>query len=277
MVLKFVLLFIGACVMAPLALLALLVSIPALPFLLAGWVLFKLVQRRSWFGGTHVSDKHMIDLRLPRHLPLAPLALVVLMCAAVLQIKLSGFSWNVDRWSGAAMLAVAALWWLQRRAGAWRRNRFGSGSGLNVAQYDLYRLFEIERAGSAEERRVLIVRELNRLTLEALRSDPMFRSTWPTAPELVAIRDQVRVLRSSLADAATNPPANDRSEHQSRRVLLGDIDALERYVSQFLRVRLIGHDDLEQIRILVRDQSRLRAIQDQIVDQLQVVTVAIAG
>lgn len=279
-VLKRILLLIGACVVAPVALFAFLVSILALPFLLAGWLLVKLVQRRRFsLAGIRVSDKRLTNLGMPRRLPLGPLTLAILMCATALQIKLVGFSWSVDRWLGAAMLAVAALWWLQRRVGAWRLNRFRRSGGLGIARHDLYRLFEIERADGPEERRMLIVRELNRLTREAQRPDPTDRSSWPSIPELTSIRDQVRFLRSSLVDliADTSPESGHADDRASRRVLMSDVDALEKYLNQFVRISRIGHDDLELIRVLVRDQRRLREIQDEILDQLQRSVVSTAG
>ena len=148
-----------------------------------------------------------------------------------------------------------------------------------VRQHDLYRLFEIERVNDPDERRVLIARELNRLTREALRPDPGLRATWPPVADLISLRDQARVLRSSLNDPATSTfGAVDQSDVPTTRALRAGIDTLETYVSSFVRLRLIGREDLEQMRVLVRDQSQLRTMQDGIVEQIQQTTpVPIAG
>lgn len=279
--LKFLVLIIGACVLAPVVLLALLISLPALPFLLGALLILKMVSpRRLRFGRPSMRDRGAINVSVSRRsIPTAPIILTTLAVAMALQIRFGGFSWPVEFWLGSAMLVVAGLWWLQYRIGKWWHRRSGSASSERIGQHDLYRLLEIERTTEPEERRMLVVRELNRLMQAALRPDPAYRSTWPQIPELASLRDQLRVLRSSMSD----PVAGARIEVSSVdlpswQALLSGIDALEAYLNQFLRVRLISHDDLEQIRILVRDQTHLRSMQDGIVDQLQqAASVPIAG
>ncbi len=263
-------LLIGASVMAPFVLLAFLVALPALPFLFGGWLLWKFIRPNRFRGESTVADdKQFATLKTYRsRLTVAPFAFGAFMVGTVWLINLNGFSWRIDRWLGGAMLVIAVLWWLQYRVA--RRHLFGGHQDARVSQYDLYRLFEVERTTDLAERWVLIVREFNRLTLEVLRSDPALRPTWPTIPELKSIRDQLRLLQSSLKDPSMGTlPGVSRVGEPSPQALMSGIESLEAYVIRFLRVRLIGHDDLEQIRILVRDQNRIRSMQDEIVSQLQ--------
>jgi hypothetical protein len=51
--------------------------------------------------------------------------------------------------------------------------------------------------------------------------------------------------------------------------LMDAIAALRQYVDRLSRMQRIATDDREPLRQLVRDQSRLRALQDQIVSQLR--------
>ena len=211
----------------------------------------------------------------PRHLGLAivPLLLAAVLMASVVQIGNHGFSWSVDRWFLMAMLALALVWWAQHQLMNWHRRRTHDETTNGVRQHDLYRLFEIERATDAEERRFLIARELNRLTREALRPDPSQRATWPPVADLIALRDQVHLLRSSLNDPASSDFGSiDQPDVPSPQALRGGIDTLETYLRKFVRLQLIGREDLEQMRVLVRDQSRLRAMQDGIVEQIQQTT-----
>ncbi len=263
-------LLIGASVMAPLVLFALVIAVPALPFLCAGWLLWRLIRpNRFRRESTFVDDKVFAALKTSRtRLPVTPFALGACAVGVIWLINLNGFSWRIDQWLGGAMLVIAVLWWVQHRLA--RRHLFGSRQDARVSQYDLYRLFEVERTTDLAERWVLIVREFNRLTLEVLRSDPALFPTWPSIPELRSIRDQLRLLRSSLKDPSMGAlPGVSRVGEPSPQALMSGIESLETYVNRFLRLRLIGHDDLEQIRVLVRDQNRIRSMQDEIVSQLQ--------
>ena len=280
-VLKYMMFFIGICVMAPVAVIALLISLPFLPVVLVGWLIYRLLRSRVIrFTPAFAEDRPMLSIQ-SRHLGLAvlPLLLAVVLVTTVVQIGNHGFSWSLDRWLLAAMFVLALAWWLQHRLFVWHRNRTHGATTRGVRQHDLYRLFEVERANDPNERRVLIARELNRLTREALRPDPSQRASWPSVADLIALRDQARLLRSSLNDPVTSAAGSlDRSDVPSFRALRSGIDTLESYVNKFVRLRLIGNEDLEQMRVLVRDQSRLRAMQDGIVEQIQQTTpMPIAG
>ncbi len=279
--LKYVMLFIGICVMVPVALIALVLALPVLPVIVLGWLLYRLFRARAVsFSPMFAEDSPMPSLR-PRHLSLvvAPLLLLAVLAASVIQIGSHGFAWSVDRWFLVAFIALPMVWWTQYQIIRWHRRRTLGVTTKGVRQHDLYRLFEIERVNDPDERRVLIARELNRLTREALRPDPGLRATWPPVADLISLRDQARVLRSSLNDPATSTfGAVDQSDVPTTRALRAGIDTLETYVSSFVRLRLIGREDLEQMRVLVRDQSQLRTMQDGIVEQIQQTTpVPIAG
>lgn len=270
--LKYLMLIVGICVMVPVALVALVISLPVLPFAFVGWVIYRLVRARVIrFSPPFGEDRRMLSIQR-RHLSLAvaPLLLAAVFLASIIQIGNRGFSWSVDRWFLAALLLLALGWWLQVRLAAWQRNRKLGTTTRGVRQHDLYRLFEVERANDPDERRVLIARELNRLTREALRPDPSLRASWPQVADLISLRDQARLLRSSLDDPATSGHGSiEHPDVPSPRALRAGIDTLETYLSKFVRLRLIGHEDLEQMRVLVRDQSRLRVMQDGIVEQIQ--------
>ncbi len=265
-------LIIGICVMVPVALIALVLSLPFLPVIVVGWLLYRLFRARVVrFSPMFAEEIAMPSLR-PRHLSLAvaPSLLLAVLAASVIQIGRHGFDWSVDRWFLVAFVALPLVWWIQYQIISWHRRRTLGVTTKGVRQHDLYRLFEIERANDADERRVLIARELNRLTREALRPDPGLRATWPPAAELISLRDQARLLRSSLNDPATSAFGSvDQPDVPTARALRAGIDTLETYVSSFVRLRLIGREDLEQMRVLVRDQSQLRAMQDGIVEQIQ--------
>ena len=150
------------------------------------------------------------------------------------------------------------------------RNRFGDLPAGAIAQDDLQDLLEIERSTVAEERRVLIARELIRLTAEALRPDPAERSTWPTPEQFASLNNQIALLRSSASDRrAQQLPVGSPVGHLSDIDLSSAIQALGAYVLQLSRMQILAVDDPEQTRILVRDQSRLRTMQDTIVEQLR--------
>ncbi len=272
--LKIIMLFIGVLLLAPVAIVAFVLALPVLPFVIVGWVAWKVIQARR--SPARLSDGNLsTDLRavyrVEQSNAFAPAALGILVLIMAVQIKITGFSWQLDPGLGLAILVVAGLWWLQRRLHLFRHTsptRNGS-----IAPHDLYQLFEIERATSPEERRVLIARELNRLTREALRPDPTLPNSWPSVADLTALRSQVRLLRSSLRDtsASIGPEANI-SDLPSPLMLTSGIQILDDYVNVLLRVRLLGHGDLEQMRILVRDQSRLRSLQEEFVGQFQEAT-----
>lgn len=279
-VLKYFLLLLGVILLAPFVIAGLALAIPAFPFLIAGWVVYKLIRsKRSSSAISTVDEERWVALQLRgRSLPIAPVVLGLLVSATALQIKFAGFDWRVDLWLGGSTLVVAALWWLQHRIVHRRRERYGRGPS-GVARHDLYRLLEIERTTDSAERLMLIARELNRLTQEALRADPTHQEAWPAVAELRTLRDQVRVLRSCLKDSATrNRHEIEGSVPFSPLELKSGIDGLDAYLSQFMRVRLIGQHDLEQLRVLVRDQSQLRGMQDGLLERFQqIAPVPIAG
>ncbi len=281
--LKIVMLIIGVFLMAPVAIVAFIFALPVLPFLVVGFLAWKLFQSRRSEQWPALETGHVFPDALMSRYPagqsnmLAPVTLATLALLAVVQIKFVGFFWQLDLGLVVAMLVIGALWLAQRRIDS-RRRRRGAHKG-EVARHDLYRLFEIERASDPEERRVLIVREFNRLTLEALRPDPTIPDDWPAISVLKSLRDQISLLRASARDTATSSISQGSlKESPSTPALAAQIQTLEDYVNQLLRVRLLGQADLEQMRILVRDQSRLREMQDLVVGELQQsATISAAG
>jgi hypothetical protein len=273
LMLKIVMLVIGVFVMAPMAVAAFVLALPILPFVLIGFVLFRLIQSRQtpdWpavRGASSPAGIRWSAYPVERSNTLAPLILGMLALTMIAQIKLAGFYWQIELGLGLAVVVVAAVWWAQHRLET-RRQRRGRQKG-EVAPHDLYRLFEIERTTDPDERCVLITRELNRLTREALRPDPALPSSWPSVHVLSALRDQVILLHSSASETSliTRTSGAESTDEPLSSTMMENIQTLENYVNQLLRVRLLGNTNLEQMRILVRDQCRLRAIQDEFVGE----------
>jgi hypothetical protein len=139
-----------------------------------------------------------------------------------------------------------------------------------IAPDDLQGLLEIERASVAEERRVLLARELNRLASEALRPDASERSSWPAPEQFASLRGQIAMLRASATDPRSRQlPVGSPVGHLTDADLTEAVQTLGDYVGHFDRMQSLHIDDREQTRILVRDRARLRALQDKIVRQLQ--------
>ena len=278
--LKIIMLFLGVLLMAPVAIVAFIFALPALPFALVAWVVWRMIRSRRSSArvlrASRLTDPRT-DYRIDQSSAFAPMALTALALLTAAQIKIVGFSWQLEVGLGLAMMVVGGLWMAQRRLHMIRHSRGKRGG--SIASHDLYQLFEIERATGPEERHVLIARELNRLTREALRPDPTLPNSWPSAADLMSLRDQVRLLRSSAHDTPVSiGPDINTSLHPSPLMLKSGIQILDDYVNLLLRVRLIGQGDLEQMRVLVRDQSRLRAMQDEFVGHLQETTpIQVAG
>jgi hypothetical protein len=168
------------------------------------------------------------------------------------------------------MLALMVLTVEVGRSHLSGRNRFGNPPVGAIGPSDMQSLLEIEQASLAEERRALIARELSRLAAVALRPDPTLRTSWPTPEQFAALRNQIAMLRASAADSRTRQlPVGAPVGHLTDADLTGAVQALDAYVAHFARMQSLNVDDREQTRILVRDQSHLRAVQDTIVGLLQ--------
>lgn len=151
-----------------------------------------------------------------------------------------------------------------------RRNRFGELSGRGVEPSDLAGLLEIEHASVHEERRVLLAREFCRLASDALQPDPAARATWPDAETLASWRAQVSLLEGCATDrSAEQLPIGQPVGNITDADLIDAIEALRQYVDRLARAQRIATDDPEPLRQLTREQSRLRAVQDQIVSRLR--------
>ena len=151
-----------------------------------------------------------------------------------------------------------------------RRNRFGELIERRVEPAGMDSLLEIEQASVREERRVLLAREFCRLASDALQPDPAARSTWPTAETLASWRAQIAMLEEGAVDpSAERLPPGRPPGNISDADLNEVIAALRQYVDRLARLQRIATVDPEPVRQLMRDQSRLRALQDQIVSRLR--------
>lgn len=133
------------------------------------------------------------------------------------------------------------------------------------------RLLEVERARSADERRLLIAGELRRLATEALSAQPSDRRSWPTGERLRELQHQAGVLYASATDVAPAyileaDSVADRdagSDRLTREALATAIDILRRYLGLLLALRDTSAWDLESARIVTRERTRLElAVED---------------
>ncbi|HEX7102502.1 MAG TPA: hypothetical protein VF201_07650 [Nitrolancea sp.] len=151
-----------------------------------------------------------------------------------------------------------------------RRNRFGELTERRIETSDIAGLLEIEHASVREERRVLLAREFCRLASNALQPDPAQRTTWPDAETLASWRGQIALLAASAGDRSAEQLPIGRPVGNITDADLADaINTLRQYVDRLARLQRIATEDPEPVRQLIRDQSRLRALQDQIVSYLR--------
>lgn len=175
---------------------------------------------------------------------------------------------------GVLGLIVLAVELARARPADQSRNRFGPVPVGTIAPGDLQNLLEVERANFGEERRALLARELSRLAREALQLEPSARSTWPNPEGIAALRNQIALLRSSSSDpSARRLPVGSPVGQLTNADLAEATQALDVYVAHLSRLQRLNVDDDEQTRILLREQNRLRAMQDMIVGQLQQPTI----
>ncbi|MDI3339188.1 MAG: hypothetical protein QJR03_01515 [Sphaerobacter sp.] len=139
---------------------------------------------------------------------------------------------------------------------------------VDVTRHDRRRLLEIEQAHSAAERRVLQVREFSRLASAALAAPPEDPASWPTARELASLREQARVLRSSLADPVIRVlPDPNPNDPVPADLLAQAIDALASYTA-LLATTPSRSPDLERLRVVARERARLAALHDEVSERL---------
>lgn len=143
------------------------------------------------------------------------------------------------------------------------------GRRADVSRPDRRRLLEIEEARTAAERRVLQVREFSRLASAALAALPDDPASWPAKGELASLREQARVLRSSVADPIGRalPDPNPRDPVPDD-LLVRAIDTLASYTALLASTPATGTVDLERLRVLARERARLAALHDEIADAL---------
>ncbi|MDI3339599.1 MAG: hypothetical protein QJR03_03625 [Sphaerobacter sp.] len=119
-------------------------------------------------------------------------------------------------------------------------------------------LLDIERAQTAPERRLLLAREFRRLASEALAAPPTDRRRWPRAGRLAALRRQAALLRASATDRTVGFLPEPLPEDQlSQAVLAEAIQVLTAYLALLTTVRRAPTWDLEVVRVLVRERTRL--------------------
>lgn len=142
-------------------------------------------------------------------------------------------------------------------------------------------LLEIENAYSAPERRILLAGEFRRLAGEVLAFSPTDVARWPEPGRLAALRRQANLLLASATDGSmsflpeTMPddPLTDEALREAIRDLArytGQLAALSEaqaglvpgYGGTSMGVGM--HMDMEVMRVLARDHTRLEFANDQI-------------
>lgn len=147
--------------------------------------------------------------------------------------------------------------------------------------YERQSLLEVERARSADERRLLIARELRRLAAEALSARASDRRSWPPLDRLRELQHQADVLYASAIDtspaylldtldtgvaaecdvASGHAPGSDRLTGEALTTAIG---ILRRYLGLLLALRDTTAWDLESARVVTRERTRLELAIDDI-------------
>jgi hypothetical protein len=132
------------------------------------------------------------------------------------------------------------------------------------------RVVPVEAARSAPERRLLLAREFARLGEEALRLDPLDRTTWPSMVDLKMLRAQTSLLYASATDRSVGflPETQPGDPLQAAHVAEA-IQILDEFVGREQMARTMRELDGEQLRILTRERGRLQTAYDHIVRCIQ--------
>lgn len=139
----------------------------------------------------------------------------------------------------------------------------------DIPPAELRMLLEIEKARSAEERRLLLAREFGRLAPQVLAFDPESLQSRRDPKRVATLRDEASLLKASAIDpAAQSLPESNPGDPEAARELIKAIHDLERYATQLFTVQVQSDPDLNQIRVLVRERSRLQEHFDDFVARL---------
>lgn len=130
-------------------------------------------------------------------------------------------------------------------------------------------LLEVEEATSAGERRLLLAREFRRLAEEMLAIDPANLRAWPPAGRLSAVRRQANLLAGSAADQHVGYlPESRPDDPLTAERLTAAARTLAAYASLLQTVQPLDRWDLELLRVLTRERTRLQVAYDDVAETL---------
>lgn len=132
------------------------------------------------------------------------------------------------------------------------------------------RLLEIEQARTAPERRLLLAREFRRLAEEALAAAPDDRATWPAPGRLMVLGRQANLLLASATDRnAAFLPDPEPDDHLTAAALGEAARCLTGHLALLRAVQLVPDWDLELVRVLTRERTRLALAYERIGELLR--------
>lgn len=132
------------------------------------------------------------------------------------------------------------------------------------------RLLEIEQARSAGERRLLLAREFRRLAEEMLAAPPADRRKWPPPGRMSVIRRQANLLIASASDRQVSFLPEDRpGDALTGEDLTAAARCLAGYTTLLLAVYPVPRWDLELLRVIVRERTRLQIAYDSLANVIR--------
>lgn len=132
------------------------------------------------------------------------------------------------------------------------------------------RALAVEEARSAPERRLLLAREFVRAAGEALDVPVADVSAWPSPERLAVQRRGAELLLASATDTAAGfLPETKPDDPLTSALLTGAIMDLTGYIGLLQSTQRLPRAQAEQLRVVVRERSRVQTAVDQIVQILQ--------
>jgi hypothetical protein len=148
---------------------------------------------------------------------------------------------------------------------AWMRSRLAGGR-----QMDTRDLLAIEQARSAPERRLLLARECSVMVERILAIGPADRTSWPSAHDLALTHERTAVLLASATDPyVAFLPETRPDDLLTIEQIVETIHAAISYI-ELLQAQLpVRRPGIDQLRVLMRERTRLQVAFDEILLQLQ--------
>lgn len=142
---------------------------------------------------------------------------------------------------------------------------------VTLDQQTMARLLEVESAQTARERRLLLAREFYRVASDALAHDPLNPASWPAPVQASALRQQAELLLASATDpeAAALPEGEAGPDPLPAEQVTDAIRSLLAYTTLLAEAAWGGDRTPERGRVLVREHTQLRQVQEEIARLLE--------